>query len=584
MSTHGLGGPPGMSHYSITGPPALPGGASGVSCPPAVGTCGLCGSACPVPVLLVTCGHRFCLRCLENFWQRLPNCERPCPTCSCPGKQLPEPPLLQQPVSCDVCPPHAPCIARWSCLTCGESYCPEHFQPHMVGEDENGGLPGHQVCDAGGEEARRMREVVSGRRRCSEHTERAVELYCQLCKVCVCTLCPLLGAHRGHQVTLLQQEALMKKKLTSRCLEQLDQKKNYVFGNIQHIEQAAADLKARTLASKESLTGKFTELRLLLDEEEKLSKKFIEDQAKIALWAYDAQIESCQEQLSIIDKFAVRIRSIEQQHDSVKLIQDYLAAEKDIQRQMSPAEQWHPVPVTFDHVENYFSSYIEAIKSYLKDPLAKRLNKDVFTSLNVNSNQKPGSLIKTKSFVHRSLFLKHARCPTLDPDTMHSKLRLSEDRLTVHCAWIGKFNSNHPQRFDKLLQVMSRDSFYSGRHYWEVDLLQAGQGWWIGVTYPSIQRKGDSEFSRLGWNSGSWCIKRYDHEHWAFHKGERTPLLLDVPPERVGVFLDYESGVLSFFDVSSGMKLLHTFRCRFTEPLHPALRLWDGAITMCRLN
>ncbi|MEE6459907.1 hypothetical protein FKM82_000767 [Ascaphus truei] len=559
-----------------------------VSRPSAGGPCGLCGSGCPVPVLMVSCGHRFCLGCLESFWQRIPGQERPCPTCSCSqGWQRPAPLQLQQQqqVHCDLCPPHSPCTARWSCLTCGESYCPEHFQPHTR---EGEAVSEHRVCDASGEEARRMRERRGGdgggRWWCPEHRDRAVELYCRACRVCVCTLCPLLGAHRGHPVTLIQEEALHSKKLTSRCLEQLDYKRKHVLGNIQHIEQAAVELKARTLASTESLTEQFTELRLLLDKEEKLAKTLMEDKTKHALLAYDEQIELCRKHISINDDFSGRVSHIEQQHDAVQLVQDYTAAEKEIQAQMSPAEQWHPVPVTFEHIDNYFSSFIEMIKSSLKLPLGKRLERGVFSSLNATSNRRPGSLIKTKSFLHRSLFLKHARCPTLDPDTMHSRLRLSEDRLTVNCGWMGTFNYYNPQRFDKLLQVMSRDSYFSGSHYWEVDLLKAGQGWWIGVTYPSIQRKGDSEFSRLGWNSASWCIKRYDHEYWAFHKGERTLLLLNNALEKVGVFLDYESGVLSFYNVMCGMKQLHTFRCKFTEPLYPALRLWDGSVTMCKLN
>ncbi|XP_075064244.1 tripartite motif-containing protein 14 [Mixophyes fleayi] len=550
---------------------------------PAVETCGVCGFRCPVPVLLVSCGHRFCLGCLEEFWQRHPDGDRPCPTCTLPRGHQASP--TQQPLQCDLCPSHSPCIARWSCLTCGESYCPEHFQPHILGEEgESEGMAGHLVCDATGEEARRMRELRRGTRRCPEHMDRTVELFCSMCKVCVCTLCPLLGAHKGHPVTLVLQEAMHKKNLTSRCLEQLDQKRSYVLGNIQHIEQAATDLKARTLASKDSLTGKFTELKLLLDEEEKIAKKFIEDKTNLTLWAYDGQIESSQEQIKAIDKCSGHVRSIHQQPDAVQLIQDYTSAEKEMQSQLAPAEQVHPVPVTFEHVEKYYTSFLDALKSSFKGTLAKRLQKHGLNGPNGRSAQEPGTLIKTKSFVNRLSFLKYARSPTLDPDTMHPRLRLSEDRLTVQCAWLGKFNSNHPPRFDKLMQILSRDSYFSGSHYWEVDVLQAGHGWWIGITYPSIQRKGDSEFSRLGWTSGSWCIKRYDHEYWAFHKAERKAIPLNQPPEKVGVYLDYESGVLSFFDVTSGMKHLHTFRCRFTEPLYPALRLWDGSITMCRLT
>ncbi|XP_040217717.1 tripartite motif-containing protein 14 [Rana temporaria] len=541
--------------------------------------CGLCGAGCPVPVFLVSCGHCFCLGCLEGFWQQLPNCEKPCPTCTLPRESQES--LRQHPLQCNLCPVHHPCTARWSCLTCGESYCPEHFQPHML-EEESGGvsLAGHHVCDAAGEEARRM----SGTRRCPQHRDRLVEMYCGICRVCICTLCPLLGSHKGHPVTLIQQEAMHKKNLTNRCLEQLDQKTINVLGNIQNIEQAATELKAHTLASKDSITSKCTELRLLLEEEETFAKKYIDDKAKMVLWAYDGQIETCQDQIKVIDKISTKVRSIHQQPDDIKLIEDYTASEREIRTSMAPAEQWHPVPVTFEHLENYYGSFTETFKSIFKEPLTNPLRSNTFSGLRERATQKPGTLIKTGSFVDRSLFLKHARCPTLDPNTMHPKLRLSEDLLTVNCAWLGTFNSSHPQRFDKLMQILSRDSYFSGTHYWEVDVLQAGQGWWIGVTYPSIQRKGDSEFSRLGWTSGSWCIKRFDHEYWAFHKGERKAIHLNHHPEKIGVFLDYESGVLSFFDVTAGMRHLHTFRCRFTEPLYPALRLWDGSVTICRLT
>ncbi|XP_069818301.1 tripartite motif-containing protein 14-like [Dendropsophus ebraccatus] len=542
-----------------------------------VDQCDICGSRCPLPMLM-SCGHRFCLGCLEGFWQNLPSCERPCPTCKLPMEgQTRE---HQQPLQCDLCPPHSPCIAQWSCLTCGESYCTEHFQPHIL--DEN--RANHQVQSSEREEAKNMREMRRRTHWCVEHRERQVELFCGACRVCVCTLCPLLGEHKGHPVTLIQQEVIHKKNLTSRCLEQLDQKKSYVLGNIHHIEQAAMDLKAHTLASKDTLTVTFTELRLLLDEEEKIAKKFIEDKAKLALWAYDGQIESCHDQICAIDKFKAHVRKIHQQPDAVELIQDYISVEKEMKNQSTPAEQLHPVPVRFEHVEKYYNAFTENLKTSLKEPIPIRLQKDAVDGPNSRSTQNPGKLIKTSPYGNRLSLLKYARTPTLDADTMHPKLRLSEDLLTVYCAWLGKFNSSHPPRFDKLTQILSRDSYCSGSHYWEVDVLQAGQGWWIGITYSSIQRKGDTELSRLGWTSGSWCLKRYDYEFWAFHKGERKAIHLTNPPEKVGVFLNYESGVLSFFDVSSGMKHLHTFRCRFTEPLHPALRLWDGSVTMCRLT
>ncbi|XP_058881836.1 tripartite motif-containing protein 14-like [Acipenser ruthenus] len=179
---------------------------------------------------------------------------------------------------------------------------------------------------------------------------------------------------------------------------------------------------------------------------------------------------------------------------------------------------------------------------------------------------------------------RDARSPTLEPDILHPRLRLSESRETVSCGWLRKSYPDGPLRFDKLWQVLSRDSFFAGRHYWEVDLHRACKGWWIGAAYRSMSRKGDTEASRLGWNRGSWCMKRFDLEYWAFHNGTRTLVLLEEDTDRIGVFLDYEAGTLSFFDTMYGMRHLYTFKANFTEPVYPALRLWEGAITFCKLT
>ncbi|XP_039398751.1 tripartite motif-containing protein 14 [Mauremys reevesii] len=481
---------------------------------------------------------------------------------------------------CELCPAGA---AEWSCLTCLASYCGAHVRPHL---GEPGGAPafrGHRLGPAG-EAAAELRALRERGRWCPEHRERPLELFCADCALCVCALCPVLGAHRGHRVSLVGQAAQGTKEFMTTYLKELELKKNQEVGNIRHIEQAVNDLKAHASASKASLAGKFTELRLLLDEEERLTKKFINEKTQRALMMYEQQTETCQERIQIIESFSDRVRQIQQRSDPIQLLQDYTASEKEIQQQRAPAEQWHPVPMSFEHVMNHYRGLARAMQSVLQKPLEARLKEDIFSSLNATSKKEPGALLKTTSTVDRSLFLKHARSPTLEYDSVHPRLSLSEDRLTVSCSWRRKFYPSSPQRFDKLWQVLSKDAFFSGSHYWEVDVLHAGQGWWIGAAYPSIKRHGDSETCRLGWNRASWCIKRFDLEYWAFHKGERTLILIDDDPERIGVFLDYEAGILSFYNVTDGMVHLHTFRCKFTEPLYPALRLWEGAITICKLT
>ncbi|XP_064147758.1 tripartite motif-containing protein 14 isoform X2 [Loxodonta africana] len=341
--------------------------------------------------------------------------------------------------------------------------------------------------------------------RCLEHDDRVAELFCRRCDRCVCALCPVLGAHRGHPVRLALEEAALVQKITQNCLKQLATKKQQEVDNITQIEDAAEKLKA------------------------------------------------------------------------------YSATRQEMQQQMNLGELCHPVPLSFEPVKSLFKGLVEAIQSALQMPLDIRIKENMNCQLSGSSSTKPGTLLKTGLSPERSLFLKYARTPTLEPDTMHARLRLSADRLTVRCGLWGRLGPASALRFDALWQVLGRDGFAAGRHYWEVDVQEAGAGWWVGAAYASMRRCGSSDAARLGCNRQSWCLKRYDLEYWAFHDGQRSRLRPRDDPDRLGVFLDYEAGVLAFYDVTGGMSHLHTFRGTFLEPLYPALRLWEGAISIPRL-
>ncbi|XP_068401786.1 LOW QUALITY PROTEIN: tripartite motif-containing protein 14-like [Eschrichtius robustus] len=176
-----------------------------------------------------------------------------------------------------------------------------------------------------------------------------------------------------------------------------------------------------------------------------------------------------------------------------------------------------------------------------------------------------------------------AHTPALEPDTLHARLRLSADHQKVRCGHLGSMGSTPGLYFDALWQVLGRGCFDAGRHYWEVDVREAAVGWWVGAAYGSLRRRGASAAARLGCNRQSWCLELYDLEYWAFHDGQRSRLRPRDDPDRLGVFLDYEVGVFTFYDVTGGMTHLHTFRAAFQELLYPALRLWEGVISISRL-
>uniref|UniRef100_H3ALY7 Tripartite motif containing 14 n=1 Tax=Latimeria chalumnae TaxID=7897 RepID=H3ALY7_LATCH len=514
---------------------------------PAEPTCGLCLGVSLVPLTL-PCWHPFCLACIEAFWQWNPDVEHGCPLCLAPS-----PAIL-----CDFCLGPSKQAAEKTCLTCLAAFCGVHLEPHLSGP----AFRSHRLC-----QPRANLPALC----CAEH-HKLLEMYCKDCKLCVCSLCPVLGKHMGHRVSVVEQEAEEKKERLRVCLNWLKGKKKQEIDNIKHILQASADLKVRGEKVIYHSDLIFTELRLLVDEEEKSAKLLIDERTKQALQTYNEQKESCEERAGVIDNFSERIKQILQQPDHVQLLKRFSL--------LSLTSVSSPVPLTFEKVQKYIGHFMESVKSTLQTPLEKRLE-EARSSFHTTVSSCQLSLPPHQKAP--SQILEDARSPTFEPETHHSRLRLSEDRHTVSCAWVRTFFNNHPQRFDKLWQVLSKDSFFSGCHYWEVDLLNASQGWWIGVAYPSIKRKGDTEHSRLGWNRRSWCIKRFDMEYWAFHNGLRIPLLVEEDPEIIGVFLDYEAGTLSFYDVVCKRRHLYTFHAKFTEPLYPAFRLWEGSITLCKL-
>uniref|UniRef100_A0A8C0CM71 Tripartite motif containing 14 n=1 Tax=Balaenoptera musculus TaxID=9771 RepID=A0A8C0CM71_BALMU len=246
------------------------------------------------------------------------------------------------------------------------------------------------------------------------------------------------------------------------------------------------------------------------------------------------------------------------------------AAEQQMQQQMSLGESCHPVPHSFEPVKSFFKGLVEAMQSPLQTPLDVRLKANENCQLSGSSSAQPGSLLKTSPSPERSLFLKHARTPTLEPDALHARLRLSADRPKVRCGHLGGLGLKAALHFDALWQVLGRDCFDAGSHYWEVDVQEAGVGWWVGAAYGSLRRRGASAAARLGCNRQSWSLELYDLEYWAFHDGQRSRLRPQV-------------GVFTFYDVTGGMTHQHTFRAAFQELLYPALRLWEGAISISRL-
>lgn len=108
--------------------------------------------------------------------------------------------------------------------------------------------------------------------------------------------------------------------------------------------------------------------------------------------------------------------------------------------------------------------------------------------------------------------------------------------------------------------------------------------WKVGLCEARIERKGQKDGSRLGFNSYSWCLACDRRKVEALHNKVADPVDADGL-QRIGVFLDFEEGILSFFNVTPGgsLALMHSYKHRFTGPLYPALSVSKTRLTICDL-
>uniref|UniRef100_A0A8C6SDQ6 B30.2/SPRY domain-containing protein n=1 Tax=Neogobius melanostomus TaxID=47308 RepID=A0A8C6SDQ6_9GOBI len=154
---------------------------------------------------------------------------------------------------------------------------------------------------------------------------------------------------------------------------------------------------------------------------------------------------------------------------------------------------------------------------------------------------------------------------TLDPDTAHPNLDLSEDLKQVHCGDVRKKLPDSPQRFDYCVIVLGKQSFSSGRFYFEVQ-VKGKTDWDLGVAQESVNRKGQITLSP---KNGFWTIWLRDKDKYEALAGPSVLLSPLRPPQKVGVFVDYGAGLVSFYDVDSA-DLLYSFTgCCFREKLFP---------------
>ncbi|XP_045651757.1 butyrophilin subfamily 1 member A1-like [Ursus americanus] len=159
---------------------------------------------------------------------------------------------------------------------------------------------------------------------------------------------------------------------------------------------------------------------------------------------------------------------------------------------------------------------------------------------------------------------RYAENVTLDPETAHPSLQVAEDNKSVKAIATMQELPKSRKRFDNLVSVLGQQKFSTGRHYWEVNVKDKMK-WTLGICKDSVCRQGEILVSP---ESEIWtlCLKKgNDYQALA---NPRVTLHLEEPPEIVGIFLDYEAGKVSFYNVTH-LSHIYTYKQHFTEALRP---------------
>ncbi|XP_068164431.1 tripartite motif-containing protein 14 isoform X2 [Antennarius striatus] len=194
-------------------------------------------------------------------------------------------------------------------------------------------------------------------------------------------------------------------------------------------------------------------------------------------------------------------------------------------------------------------------------------------------------------------------CPVLiDRQTCHSQMAVTSEGRGLSYTGSAGAAPEHPLQFDKVCCALGRPPVAAARRYWEVD-VRCCAAWAVGVAYASLQRKGRDKGAKLGRNRKSWCVELREGRLSAWHNNRHVACqgVGRAPPGRIGVWVNYDRGQLTFYDAVT-MAVLQRFSAavtpvfdrvhhQFTEPLYPALRLltpphhqvWPNHLELCHL-
>ncbi|XP_078540271.1 E3 ubiquitin-protein ligase TRIM39-like [Lissotriton helveticus] len=368
-----------------------------------------------------------------------------------------------------------------------------------------------------------------GKNICEKHEER-LKLFCENDLKMICLVCRESTEHKTHSTSPIDEAAEEYKGKLQDWLCSLKKETEYI-SKLKEEEQYKT-MKNILRDEKKKIASEVGHLRQLLKEKEKTIQGRLEEMEKNITKVENANITKLSNQINSLN---VLITEIEKK--CKESVWDLL---KDIKSTLSRCN---------------------AVKFQGPEPEIKKIMAKVNHNKRAKIEEPEENMKSYKVMV------------TLDPGTAHPRLLLFEGQRRAREKGAAQRLAENPKRFTFWSCVLGSEGFTSGRHYWEVQLLQEGLQWHVGVAAESVNRKG--YFIRSP-ETGIWAVQRWKDQYLAL-TSPVTYLSVREKPRKLGVYLDYEGRCLSLYNADS-KELLYTFHeAPFARKLFPYFGLWGGA-------
>uniref|UniRef100_A0A8C5PTP3 Uncharacterized protein n=1 Tax=Leptobrachium leishanense TaxID=445787 RepID=A0A8C5PTP3_9ANUR len=509
-------------------------------------TCSFCLNIFTDPVTL-PCGHSFCRTCTGNMMEihwigkySCHECEEVFGKKTALKRNLSLSNIIESfqsakkriVIPCTYCI-LSPIPAVKTCLLCEASLCEDHLRAHSKSAE-------HVLTEP---------TTSLENRKCSVH-KKVLEYYCCEDAACICVSCRLDGEHWGHQVETLNEASEKKKEKLRNILQKLTSQREEAKERVQNLEVVKRQVRGKTAGETERVTP------LIRDIGEQL-----EDLKKQVLGEISRQAAQVSLPISdLIQQLEIKKKELSRKMGDIEELCDMTNPLTVLQEQESDRADYCDAEETERHdieVHDVEDLDVGLIAETLHSGLARIVTKVTRQPCVTEASD-------------MLLDVNTASDMLMDVNTAGNDVSVSEDLKTASWSEIIQSRPETPERF-QLNQVLSSSSFSTGRHYWEME--GSDFGWWVvGMTYPSIERKG-----RLSWIGGnkSWWLKNYDNQYSVNHDHKEIRLPHSLSCHRFGIFLDYEAGRLSFYELCDPIRRLHTFTATFTEPLHAIFGVYE---------